>query len=382
MVEAITGYEGIGVTNCTYNNPMAKFQPNQVSDICCNSESQGAGTSYLSNNYVVGSYWSVKDAACVIPESWQNFWTNDDQNGSGGSWFSPAVAVPPGATYTALRQASGGSDGVAVTGSDDNIYFYSQSLGDWLGEKPPFCIRGQPCWSPVALFSPAAQVAAGGGTLAEVRLDALDVSTYPLSQGINGSWSGLGTPLSEPITGVVVTGNGVVVVTDTLGQPWYWDSGEWIQFGGPGDQFVASGPNIIALTPDHYYVNEWPGANFGPGGYWVPQSVEGEGGDLGFPVNLTGSPDASDWAIQYGGNQTATTSTSGSAIITNAFDLAVTSVYGANVQWATPRTDATYAGYVGSSQFSTGGTSGRLISGAALYATGCASGALPDCVNY
>ncbi len=224
MVEGISGYEHIVVTGCVYNTP-TPFPPNQIADICCNNEEQGATGAPLAGNYTVTSYYSVKDGACVIPESWQNFYINEDLNGAGGGWSLAPVTVPPSASSTQLRQISGGSGGVVATGTDDNVYFYSQSSGDWLGWRPYFCIQGQPCWVAGSFGGPGAQFAAGGGIVAGITLDALGVNTYALSQGATGSWTALGTPANGPVTGVTVTSGGVVVVTDVHAQPWYnWRS--------------------------------------------------------------------------------------------------------------------------------------------------------------
>ncbi len=108
-----------------------------------------------------------------------------------------------------------------------------------------------------------------------------------------------------------------------------------------------------------------------------------EGPTVGLPVSLVASPDAVNWAVTYGGFQNVTMSDSGTALLTNIFDVAVTSAHGAEVQWAISSTNTTYAGYVGNSdKFATGGVIGRLVSGNELYATGCVPGTVPDCVNF
>ena len=47
---------------------------------------------------------------------------------------------------------------------------------------------------------------------------------------------------------------------------------EWVEFGGPGDQFVANGIGILGLTPNRYGVYEYPESGFGGRlANWTPQ---------------------------------------------------------------------------------------------------------------
>src|SRR6185312_14058835 len=119
------------------------------------------------------------------------------------------------------------------------------------------------------------ELAAAGNTIAQLGLDTSQgVNVYSVS---SGSWSTLpALPNGSAITSVEVANinGGVVVTTDRFAQPWYWSAGssKWINFGGPGDQFLASGPNILGLTPNRQLVFLWPGGNFTSGGYWYQQT--------------------------------------------------------------------------------------------------------------
>lgn len=370
--EAISGENGITVNNCSYKT--GPGSPTQIVDLCCSTEQWSIGN----NPYWVPAYYSQTEGACVIPESWEGFYVNTN---AGGGWTEPTGSFNP-------RQLFGGAGGVVATDTNDNVYFYSQSSGEWLGYRPRFCPIGLSCWTPVSFGGSGAEFAAGGGIVAGITPDVqYGINTYALSQGYSGHWTSLGSLPYSPPTSVTVTSQGVVVATDWLGQPWYYDNG-WVQFGNPGDQFVASGGNIIAnnLTGQNQF--EWPASNFGPGGNW--QSLS----SLGTVSEIIANPDAPDWVERIPGvfpefgvdNSYYSTS---QAINLDYAVINPSEANGASIQIADANDyNQTYycdaPGQCGTSDPWTPSyaAAGRLISGGTMYATSCQYPGMETCVNY
>ncbi len=230
VVEAITAYQGIGISNCT-DLPGNGASTNQVSDYC------QCGASYeKQNGYTVQGYYSQQYGACVTPESWGSLYQNKDD---GAGWTN----VFP----TNVRQVYGGAAGIAgetvggamvATDTNDNVFY--NLPGQW-----------------VEIGGPGSMFAIGSSVVAGLTPDATSVNLFS-AFSFFGGWDGLGTPNGQPVTSVSVTSDDTVIATDPFGQPWFFDPsrGQWVVFGGPGDQFIAMAHNVVAITPDHQAIFE------------------------------------------------------------------------------------------------------------------------------
>jgi hypothetical protein len=111
VTEAISAWNGVSVSGC-----LPGITVSQISDLCqCRSEPQ--------NSFWVEAYWSAKQGACVIPDSWGDLYVN-----TSGAWKSPPGSFP-------IRQAAGGGQGVVATSTYDDYhgntaFFYNGSK--WL----------------------------------------------------------------------------------------------------------------------------------------------------------------------------------------------------------------------------------------------------------
>jgi hypothetical protein len=330
VAEAISGYSGVGLGGCT------NTQVTQISDLCkCYTETQQQGT------LTVQAYWSVLDHACVIPEAWGPLV-------SSAGW-SYSWAETRSGNY--IRQASGGAGGVVYTDDADNVHFFN----------------GNPNSTDLNVGGPGSEFAAGGNIIAGLTVDTkYGVNYFTIS---TQQWTGIGTP-NGPVTSVSVTRNGVIVITDAGANPWYWMNGGWHLFGGPGDQFLAFYGDILAITPSHSGVFDWPAANFGPGGNWSEHWPD--------PASaLVSSPDTYYGGFVFGGTQNFWDNGSN---LGQAFQGSVSNGY------LSSGLQMTNAGEVQMNfenvWYNMGeGPVGRLVSGNNVMATSCPNGAMP-CVLY
>lgn len=339
LVEAISGYENISVSGCTYVKGGAVA--NQIADICAGysgePESYGAyGTGY-SSQFQVAPYYSKFDGACVVPETWEGAWVN-----TGSGWYLPTSLNP--------RQISGGSHGFVATGENDDVFFYNQDQNTL-----------------TQIGGPGSMFAVGGGIVAGVTPDtSYGVNVYNL---YSGQWSALGAP-NGPVTGVAVTSGGGVLATDQYGNPWFnGNLTGWTQIGGPGDQFIAFDTDIIALTPNKSVLEVW---NNG----WSP--IYPSGGPF---ANIVAGPDNGSWLLEWQGNSTVSDDVQ---VFSNAggWDYSLNNVGGYDlIMKSQAGTNADYTTFNGGWS-GNGGVSGKLVSGNALFATGCASGNQPNCVYF
>ena len=375
-VEAISAYEGIQVSNCTYNQPGNPIA-NQIVDICGFTENWGSGSSAYS---IPAYYDAIVTGGCVIPESWGALYSNTN-NGRG--WFE-------GTGGFNMRQAYGGAGGVVATGTDENVYFYVSNNKRWDGLLN---INTGVYDDTIIGTTPAAELAAGGNNLAEIPLDVSQgVNYYDLTAGV---WTSLHAPPTTPtgVTSVAISVDGWIVATDMNGSPWEWDwnaspSAKWVSIGGPADEFMASGQYMIALLMQRNEVVYSPyNSETGFSSTWS-DLVSGVGAMTG----MTASPDApwgyyGTWGVTFAGTEEFLSSASLS--YTNGFrTYAVTgaSYNGSNINdIALDNGAETYSCY--GSDCQTGDWShtwaygGRLISGGEMFVTGCPAAA-PPCVDY
>ncbi|HEY2515897.1 MAG TPA: hypothetical protein VGI39_33735 [Polyangiaceae bacterium] len=372
IVEAIAWWQHAGLDGCTDNGAPKRLQ---IADVCCDAETQ--------NGVSVTSYWSDQDKACVIPESWGDLWVNTNQPGSG--WHMPSGDLR-------MRQAAGGAGGVVATGTDDNAYFYDggrdQFTGEWTLSGRQFVWRDTP-----VLPGPNATYAAGGSTVAALPLDtSRGVLTYDL---VTGAKSTLGMPPGAlALTSLTVTSGGWVVVTDHLGNPWYWRPpvprrvGAWVQFGGPGAQFTAMGQDIVSLQTNQHLVYKFPASFFGGAtnvnGWQLLDDLSGSGR----VAALAASPDVSgwfygSWGAQFEGSSSFVSMAS-LMYTTGIADVAITgaanlSHIGVDFNLANVACDGGQC-TTGDWRY-TGGRAGRTISGSKMLVAGCDSNNDP-CVYY
>ena len=371
LVEAMAGSEGANIVCSSCPGKSC-----QIADVCQDNPTE------LQNNVQVASYWSALHQRCIIPESWGNLYV-DTNNGQG--WQAPA-----GDFYT--RQMYGGGGGLVATDAVENgslgngVFFYSP--GGWLGHcSGPLC-RG---WTAEQFGNGGSEFAVGGtGSSAIAAGIALDpkygVNTYPVGQlqfGLN--WAALGGPNGQPVTGVLVTSDGVVVVTDTKGQIWHNQSGTWYQVTSQGsginswDQVAVHGTSIIATTMDHSSVWELPER-----GYWSQLTIPFGYCNGNYSVGgIVSGPDSLNFATLYSGSWYAYPNyyNGDNNCIGGGPDYAATNAPNVSLEWLTYNQNDTFAWYNWSSYWAGGGVGGRLISGAEMYVTGCNSGSEP-CVNY
>jgi hypothetical protein len=334
FVESIASYEGVNVTN--------NCGGNQIADPCgCRGFRQDV------NGFEVASYLSGTTGyrTCVVPDQWGGLW--EWENGTG--WFRTSGSFP-------MRQANGGSRGVVATDAKENgskgnsVHFYDGSTWSTIGDG-------------------GSQFAAGGGIVAGVALDpAYGVFYYTLS---DHTWSAAAGPSDQPVTGVTVTSNGVIVATDPFANPWYFEPSNpgWHQIAGPGDQFVASGRSVFALNPWHNDIFYWDGPGTGFSFLQAESTTQIVAAADARAYATTRPGQAGLWAANRGRYLGYTT------------QLAVT---GLSFPWVyvDPRTDNVGAvderGYTFALM---GGRSGLVISsGAGVYVAGCDSGVAP-CVT-
>jgi hypothetical protein len=339
LVESVVAaWQGAQITNCTTSSGT---QLNGIGDVCqCNANFENQ------NSFNVQAYWSAVDGACVIPETWGPLIEND-REGSG-------YHVPPGSAP--VRQIYGGAGGVVETFANDLPYYYNGASTQWL-----FAGAG-------------ATYAAGGNGIAMLALDGSEIDYFNIAQH---QWFNVGTPPGGA-TSITIVYNGWLVATDMAGNPWYSQNGGWVQFGGPGDQFIAIGYNIYALGVDHSYIAEFRGSQFGTGSQnWT---IVGDND----PAQIVGSSDQTTWGVTMRGQA-----------VFYPFDTTVTNErFFDGLQFAV--SGAVSAPYVGMGRKNVfeqstnrttpwydtnSGPVGRLVSGKEAYATACPSTALP-CVNY
>jgi hypothetical protein len=324
LIEAIAGYE---LTGGNGNG--------QIADPCgCDVENV--------NSWSVASYWSSRLGKCVVPESWNGLYVNS--TGAHGWW------QPPGSFN--IRQGYGGSGGVVATDATENgangnnVHFYN-------GNK----------W--VQFGTGGSQFAAGGGIRAGIAMDPKwGINYYKAS---NSTWYAAGGPNSLPPTSVTVTSNGVIVATDPSANPWYFDPSNpgWHHIAGAGDQFIASGTEVLALNPTHNDVFYWPGPGYG---FYQVES--------GSFAQIIANPEIANWLTTSPGQQAAYEL---SNVVANGWQFAVSSVSNLTYVWLAPN-ELIYA-CPGSqcelNGYYTYGQGGWLMSGAEGYVTGCYGGAQP-----
>ncbi len=293
VASAIAAYEDVTIDNCVYHDG-TRGTPSQLSDVCrCFSESQ--------NSFAVGPYWSSEDGACVIPESWGEL--TENQNTGSLPWVTPEGGFK-------IRQAYGGGGGVVATNAVENgtlgnsVFFYQDGTGAWDGHCARFGIHRCGAYVADPIGSGGAEFAAGGvGTsaiVAGLTLDPKDgVNVYPAGMGTGQSWTAHGAP-GDFVTSVNVTQDGWVVVTDTTGTPYYWQSaGGWQSFGGPGDQFIAFGDGIIGLTVNRGAMYFCPSSEFAAGTTYCNWQAFG---NFDYCAGMIGGPDVGHWLCSVADN--------------------------------------------------------------------------------
>jgi hypothetical protein len=337
-VNAITGFEDVRVDGCTYVHGGGRAD--QVADLCqCATEQWASGLA-------LQAYWSVADGACVVPESWGPlmFHTSSDSE----VWVDTTV-VP--------RQAYGGGDGVVYTDTRDEVWFFDSDDG-----------------SATALGGQGAELAVGpasddsnGKVIAALALDTQDGVRY-FNTGTK-TWYSIGAP-AGPLTSLTVTGQGIIVATDTFAQPWYYipanrPHAKWTKFGTPGDQVIAIADDVYALGPARDSVLVWPWQDFGLDGLW---SQVRSGTSY---MQIVGSPDSEYWATSEPGDPSYWPSGSYLGVFVDAYDFAVS---------GNPLATYVAGGLDVQGQALGGGTGwnvigpqpvGRLVSGNKVYATSC-----------
>jgi hypothetical protein len=203
VVEAITAWNGVSLSGCKPD-----INVSQIADLSsCRYERQ--------SSFSVQAYWSVKQHACVIPESWGDLYVNKN-----GAWTSPPASFP-------MRQASGGGQGIVATSTYDDFngntaYFFDGSK--WLGHCNYTNIDGfEVCteWVADSIGNNAVVYAAGGvgndGIIAGLTWDTSQMAYYSVS---SGNWTFVNPPSGvAAMTSITVTWDGVIVVTDTHGNP-------------------------------------------------------------------------------------------------------------------------------------------------------------------
>jgi hypothetical protein len=230
----------------------------------------------------------------------------------------------------------------------------------------------------------AAVYAAGGvgndGIIAGLTYDASVMGYYSVS---SGNWTFVDPPSGvAAMTSIAVTWDGVIVVTDTQGRPYYYlplHPG-WHNFGNAGDQFIASGDRILALNPTHGGVLSWNNWNPSQGAYWT--FVKGR-----TVSSIVASPDVADWGTRLPGEDVFYDLDSNETWYAwLCRDVAVTA-NNTNVYNTTEMCQAASNGEVFAKNAVTnltetaGGQTGKLISGEQMFAAGCPGGSLP-CVKY
>ena len=304
----------------------------------------------------------------------------ENENGGNG-WSTPAGGF-------AIRQGYGGGGGVVATNAVENgslgnsVYFYQDGSGGWNGHCARLGVHGCVSWVADPIGNGGAEFAAGGvGTSAVVAGMTLDakygVNVYPAGMGKGQSWTADGAP-DDYVTSVNVTQDGWVVVTDTLGTPYYWkSSGGWQSFGGPGDQFIAFGDGIIGLTVNRGAMYLCPSSQFAAGTtYCNWQSF----GDFGSCAGMIGGPDVGHWLC----NVAVGTDYFGDGYTLGEVGLLEAAGYenggaggyaGINIDYGAYACNGRLNCYYGPFP-SLSATVGRLIPGGNVYATKCADGQL------
>jgi hypothetical protein len=342
LIEAIAGYELRGGNG-----------NGQIADPCgCDVENV--------NNVSVAAYYSARlntgssPKPCVVPESWGPLYESTLGN---GGWFSPSGSF-------SMRQGYAGSGGVVATdatehgSSGNNVHFYNAINGTW-----------------TQFGQGGSKFAAGGGIIAGITMDPKwGINYYTIS---NGHWTGIGGPNGGPVTDVTVTKNGIIVATDVDANPWYYNPSNpgWNQIAGPGDQFIASGTEVLALNPYHGDIFYWTG----PGsGFSLIGSTT--------TTQIISSPDTNYWGTTYPGSNVVYDNQGGfpGANFGTGSQYVVTNTSYAAFSFLTP-TIYVYSCYGTGcvnqgNDYYTGGYGGWLMGGGDLYVTGCSSGVAP-CVN-
>jgi hypothetical protein len=367
LSEGAAFMRGININGCSTNGQAAA-----LADVCNNNVTQ--------NGVQVTAYWSQEEHACAVPESYGTLWVNPNR---APGWHQPGGTFP-------MRQAYGGAGGVVATATDDNAYFYSSSQDAFLGE---WVLHGRRAvWQDMPVITgPNAEYAAGGNLVAALPLDTSGVITYNLTTGATGH---LGLPPGAlAATSLTVTEGGVVVVTDGSSSPWYWNAAtsagtsQWVQFGGPGQEFVAMGTDILSVQTNQERIFSFPGSSFGNpnGAGW--QSL-GDLSSFGPVARLVASPDVSGWFWgSWGASFMGMTTllSMGSLNVTRGFgDYAITGASGVNhiaLDSNLTNMACSGAGCKTGGWYSTGGRAGRTISGGQMFVAGCDSG-LTTCLDY
>lgn len=371
VTEPIAGWAGTVMTGCTDNGRTSQSIGVGICDWCGNVQE-------TQNGVKVQAYWSQVDQACIIPEAWGNLLVNHDVNLSPPTfgWAAPPNDFP-------MRQIYGGAGGVIGTGADDNLYYYNDGAGAW------YQTGG----------GPGSEFAAGGDSILQLPTDTSQgASWYSVT---TNTWHSLPPLPNGPITSVAVvnTEDGVLVVTDRFGQPWLWDStiSQWVVIGGPGDQFIASGGNLLGLTVDHFGVWEYPQSEFmddfstrivrpGPGNIgtkWVRQDMS-----VGQVAEIVAGPEDNAgvyWGVvPYGGSALYYQGNARVGGGDNSRDWVASAEAGGFLSMDTGTQDV-FKNYFAPAQppSSTIGTwsetgvygpAGRLVGGTAMYVTACNGG--------
>ena len=334
---ALTSFGGVRVQGCSYVN--GGGIADQVADLCqCQTERWQSGITSQ-------AYWSVADNACVIPETWGPL--SYDTLGKSGDWNDT--------TYRP-RQAYGGGGGVVFTDASDNAWFFDEDTG----VATQFGGPGAEFAAGYASDGSGRTVIAGLTTDTKYGVNYYDIGTK--------KWYATGAP-NGPLTSVTVTGQGIIVATDTYAQPWYYvpadrPNAKWVRFGGPGDEFVAVGKDIYALNPARDAVFVWPWQNFGSSGFWTQVRWNAR------YMNLVGTSEATNWAASVPGERAFWPGGDELGQFVDTSDFAVTDlvqatfVAGGETVLAQSTFSATWS-EIG--QYPVG----RLISGSHVFATSC-----------
>lgn len=204
LVGAIT--QNVSVTNCDGTGPGLGFL--QFADLCVE-----AGESVQLGDVALRPYWSRADNACVVPEGWSGLYQYND---SGTSWTQ--ISNMP------LRQIYAGGFGLVATDTSDNLFWYSGTPMQW-----------------TKIGNPGAMFAVGVHSVLGLTPDASAVWRYD------------GSPPFQQIAfspATAVYAGGVELATDFTGSPWIYDGtpGDWLNLGGPGDQFVVGDGWVAGLN--------------------------------------------------------------------------------------------------------------------------------------
>lgn len=332
IIEGITTYEGItvsGTGDCG----------NQIADLC------GCYNTETVNSFSVAAYYSTQLGECVLPESWGKL---AERTSSSGGWFTTT-----GSFY--MRQGSGGYGVVATDATE------TTSGGTPSGNAVHY-YNGVNQWSTIQNTG-GSMFSVGGGIVGQVPLNATEAMYYKLP---SSPWYHVGAPAPPTgwpaaVTGITVSQGGVIVATDALANPWYYDPNNpgWHQIAGPGDQFLAINNLVMAINPSHGALYYWTG----PGsGFTLLNSVSATTG-------LIGSP-SSDY--DYYGAGALYESTGILAATEAGHNDYATWLDSSGAVWALNGSGNTY---------NTGGVGGFLISDFVDYVTGCYTGVAP-CANY